>query len=89
MFASVAPREVLARLRRGVAKPQVKPLIGVSDPYRRGNSAIGNGGGYLFDSVNHSVFTGNTARNTGAVLEDGFAIGPSSSGNEFGGTAAC
>ena len=33
MFASVAPREVLARLRRGVAKPQVKPLIGVSDPY--------------------------------------------------------
>jgi hypothetical protein len=31
MFASVAPREVLARLRRGVAKPQVKPLIGVSD----------------------------------------------------------
>jgi hypothetical protein len=34
MFASVAPREVLARLRRGVAKPQVKPLIGVSDPYR-------------------------------------------------------
>lgn len=36
MFASVAPREVLARLRRGVAKPQVKLLIGVSDPYRRG-----------------------------------------------------
>ena len=36
MFASVAPREVLARLRRGVAKPQVKPLIGVSDPYSRG-----------------------------------------------------
>ena len=34
MFASVAPREVLARLRRGVAKPQVKLLIGVSDPYR-------------------------------------------------------
>ncbi len=34
MFASVAPREVLARLRHGVAKPQVKPLIGVSDPYR-------------------------------------------------------
>jgi hypothetical protein len=34
MFASVAPREVLARLRRGVAKPQVKPLIGVTDPYR-------------------------------------------------------
>jgi hypothetical protein len=33
MFASVAP-EVLARLRHGVAKPQVKPLIGVSDPYR-------------------------------------------------------
>jgi hypothetical protein len=33
MSASVAPREVLARLRRGVAKPQVKPLIGVSDPY--------------------------------------------------------
>jgi hypothetical protein len=33
MFASVAPREVLARLRRGVAKPQVKLLIGVSDPY--------------------------------------------------------
>jgi hypothetical protein len=32
-FASVAPREVLARLRRGVAKPQVKLLIGVSDPY--------------------------------------------------------
>jgi hypothetical protein len=32
MFASVAPREVLARLRRGVAKPQVKLLIGVSDP---------------------------------------------------------
>jgi len=30
----VAPREVLARLRRGVAKPQVKLLIGVSDPYR-------------------------------------------------------
>jgi hypothetical protein len=27
-----APREVLARLRRGVAKPQVKLLIGVSDP---------------------------------------------------------
>jgi hypothetical protein len=36
MFASVAPREVLARLRRGVAKPQVKPLIGTSDPYRDG-----------------------------------------------------
>jgi len=35
MFASVAPREVLARLRRGVAKPQVKLLIGVSDPYSR------------------------------------------------------
>jgi hypothetical protein len=34
MFASVALREVLARLRRGVAKPQVKLLIGVSDPYR-------------------------------------------------------
>jgi hypothetical protein len=34
MSASVAPREVLARLRHGVAKPQVKPLIGVSDPYR-------------------------------------------------------
>jgi uncharacterized protein len=33
MFASVAPREVLARLRHGVAKPQVKPLIGFSDPY--------------------------------------------------------
>jgi hypothetical protein len=33
---SVAPREVLARLLRGVAKPQVKPLIGVSDPYRHG-----------------------------------------------------
>jgi hypothetical protein len=33
MFASVAPREVVARLRRGVVKPQVKPLIGVSDPY--------------------------------------------------------
>ena len=32
MFASVAPREVLARLRCGVAKPQVKLLIGVSDP---------------------------------------------------------
>jgi hypothetical protein len=26
---------VLARLRRGVAKPQVKPLIGVSDPYSK------------------------------------------------------
>jgi hypothetical protein len=39
MFASVAPREVLARLRRGVAKPQVKLLIGVSDPYRQGMSA--------------------------------------------------
>jgi hypothetical protein len=35
MFASVAPREVVARLRRGVAKPQVKLLIGVSDPYWR------------------------------------------------------
>ena len=34
MSASVAPRNVLARLRRGVAKPQVKLLIGVSDPYR-------------------------------------------------------
>jgi hypothetical protein len=33
MFASVAPKEVLSRLRRGVAKPQVKLLIGVSDPY--------------------------------------------------------
>jgi hypothetical protein len=32
MFASVAPREVVVRLRRGVAKPQVKPLIRVSDP---------------------------------------------------------
>jgi hypothetical protein len=42
MFASVAPRKVLARLRRGVAKPQVKLLIGVSDPYRqsRGNHAL-------------------------------------------------
>jgi hypothetical protein len=38
MFASVAPREVLARLRRGVAKPQVKPLIGVSDPFRGGGA---------------------------------------------------
>jgi hypothetical protein len=28
------PTEVLARLRRGVAKPQVKLLIGVSDPYK-------------------------------------------------------
>jgi hypothetical protein len=36
MFASVAPREVLARLRRGDAKPQVEPLIGVSDPYSSG-----------------------------------------------------
>jgi len=34
MSASVAPREVLARLRRGVAKPQVKLLIGVSDAYK-------------------------------------------------------
>jgi hypothetical protein len=34
MSASVAPREVLARLPRGVAKPQVKLLIVVSDPYR-------------------------------------------------------
>jgi hypothetical protein len=32
MSGSVAPREVLARLRRGVAKPQVKPLIGVLTP---------------------------------------------------------
>jgi hypothetical protein len=32
MFESVAPREVQARLRRRVAKPQVKLLIGVSDP---------------------------------------------------------
>jgi hypothetical protein len=37
MFASVAPREELARLRRGVAKSQVKPLIGASDPYRVGS----------------------------------------------------
>ena len=34
MSASVAPREVAARLRRGVAKPQVKLLIRVFDPYR-------------------------------------------------------
>ena len=34
MSAFVAPREVLARLRCGGAKPQVKLLIGVSDPYR-------------------------------------------------------
>ena len=40
MSASVAPRNVLARLRRGVAKPQVKPLIGVSDPYRRATLPI-------------------------------------------------
>jgi hypothetical protein len=34
MSAFVAPKEVLARLRCGGAKPQVKLLIGVSDPYR-------------------------------------------------------
>jgi hypothetical protein len=34
MFASVAPREVLVRLRLGVAKPQVKPVIRVFDPCR-------------------------------------------------------
>jgi hypothetical protein len=34
MFASVALREVLARLRLGVAKPQVKPVIRVFDPCR-------------------------------------------------------
>jgi hypothetical protein len=33
MFPSVASGEVLA-LRRGATKPQVKPLIGVFDPYR-------------------------------------------------------
>jgi parallel beta-helix repeat protein len=53
----------------------------------RGNSAIGNGGGFLLDSVNHSVFTGNIARNTDIDF-DGFAIGPSSSGNEFRGNSS-
>jgi hypothetical protein len=38
MFVSVAPREVLVRLRRGVAKPQVKPLLGVSDPNSCGST---------------------------------------------------
>jgi hypothetical protein len=34
MSSSSGAREVLARLHRGVAKQQVKPLIGVSDLYR-------------------------------------------------------
>jgi putative transposase len=38
MPASVVPREVLAGLLRGVAKPQVKLLIGVSHPYRTSGS---------------------------------------------------
>jgi len=53
----------------------------------RGNSAIGNGGGFLLDTVNHSVFKGNIARNTDTDF-DGFAIGPSSSGNEFRGNSS-
>jgi hypothetical protein len=46
MFASVAPREVLARLRRGVAKPQVKLLIGVSDPYTSAKPVAGGPQGH-------------------------------------------
>jgi hypothetical protein len=39
MSAFVAPREVLARLRRGVAMPQVKLLIGVSATARLKSSS--------------------------------------------------